>query len=73
MDIRFFAILAAGIALVAVGTAAVHCLIWLFEHLDPSRPLRAKAETRVDAIEATLRAIRLGLIKIPRVWDVRVR
>jgi hypothetical protein len=36
--------------------------------LDPVRPLQAKTTARVRAIEATLDAVRLGLVKIPSVF-----
>jgi hypothetical protein len=41
--------------------------------ITPMRALRAREEARVRAIEATLRAVRLGLIRIPRVYSRRVR
>jgi hypothetical protein len=60
-------------ALLALGTVAVHLLIRLLDHFDPALPLRNQAAARVNAIEATLSAIRRGLIKLPRVGGIRVR
>jgi hypothetical protein len=72
MDIRVVAILLAILSTMAaaavVGAVVIRGLIWLFEEVDPSVPLRAKVEARVAAIEATLRAVRLELIRIPRVY-----
>jgi hypothetical protein len=71
MDIRLRVVIffASFIAVVVVATLVVHSLIWLLERrLDPSLPLRAKVAARIEAIEATLHAVKLGLIRIPRVY-----
>ena len=78
MDFRLIAAVVAAfvgmLAVVAAGGLIVHGLIWLLEHqFDPSLPLRTKAEARVNAIEMTLRAIRQGLIRVPRVTRRTVR
>jgi hypothetical protein len=58
--------------------AVVVCLGYVLARLidrdiTPMRALRAQEEARVRAIEATLRAVRLGLIRIPRVYSRTVR
>jgi hypothetical protein len=58
--------------------AIIACLGYLLARLidrdiAPLRALRAREEARVRAIEATLRAVRLGLIRIPRVFSRTVR
>lgn len=70
MDIllRFAALLGGLAAFFAVGLIGVRALIWLLEWLDPARPLEARSAARIRAIEATLRAVRLGLIRIPSVF-----
>ena len=69
MDTRFLAIVLLAVSVMAVGAIVVRGLIWLLErHFDPSLPLRAKAAARVRAFEATLSAVRRGLIKIPGVY-----
>jgi hypothetical protein len=74
MDYRVLAALFTLLTVIVASGLLVHGLIWLLEHqLDPSLPLRTKAAARVDAIEATLEAIKRGLIRIPRVTSRRIR
>jgi hypothetical protein len=73
MDIRVVASIVATLAPLALGAVVVHVLIRLLDNFDPALPLRNQAAARVDAIEATLSAIRRGLIKLPRVGRSPVR
>jgi hypothetical protein len=70
MDIllRFAALLGGLAAFFAVGLIGIRALIWLLALLDPARPLEARRAARIRAIEATLRAVRLGLVRIPSVF-----
>jgi hypothetical protein len=70
MDIllRFAALLGGLAAFFAVGLIGIRALIWLLAFLDPARPLEARTAARIRAIEATLRAVRLGLVRIPSVF-----
>jgi hypothetical protein len=73
MDVRVVADIVAALAPLALGAVAVHVLIRLIARFDPALPLQNQAAARVNAIEATLSAIRRGLIKLPRVGGIRVR
>ena len=68
MDIQVLAILLAMPLILAAAAFVIHALGEWLGRLDPSAPARGQVAARVAAIEATLLAIRHGLIRIPRVY-----
>jgi hypothetical protein len=68
MDIQVLAILLAMLLIMAAAAFVIPALVRLLGPLDPSAQVRGQVSARVAAIEATLLAIRHGLIKIPRVY-----
>lgn len=68
MDIQVLAILLATLLIMAAAAFAIHALVRLLDRLEPSAPVRGQVAARVAAIEATLLAIRHGLIRVPRVY-----